>query len=536
MRRYTIIPKGETPTVKRMVMAVAVLVAAGLMATAAAAMQKDAIAQRADIFVIDTLGAFGPLERPPVLFFHDKHTQVAAELKKDCTACHPVDKETGALSLKYQRMEDTGKQAVQDIYHTQCIACHKDNPRAGERPGPVTCGECHVEDKAVENIRQPIVLDASLHYRHTKARDNKCEDCHHEYDDKTKKLFYAKGREGACLYCHKKRSEENRMAYPQAAHMACVGCHRELSLQDKDAGPLACSGCHDPKQQSLIARVDDVPRLERGQPDETIVNVFRRSDTPESITPATVVPFDHKSHEGFTGQCRTCHHAAMAPCADCHTVEGHQDGERVKLAQAMHQRDAAMSCVGCHARKQMTAECAGCHSAVTRQSVWSSEAACQVCHMAPDGPARQPMEDSISRQMAVGLVAQRQQSAPVAIATEEIPEQVAIGHLKDQYEAVNLPHRKIVLALMARIGGNRLAAAFHTQPATVCQGCHHNGPATAKPPQCNACHGRSSDALNLTRPGLMAAYHQQCFQCHDQMGIEKPASRECTACHAKRNS
>jgi DnaJ-class molecular chaperone len=99
---------------------------------------------------------------------------------------------------------------------------------------------------------------------------------------------------------------------------------------------------------------------------------------------------------------------------------------------------------------------------------------------------------------------------------------------------VTLPHRKIVLKLAEVNTTSKLAAYYHKDPMTLCQGCHHNSPASTKPPQCGSCHGKSSEALNLTRPGLMAAYHQQCFECHQTMGIEKPASRECTACHAKR--
>jgi hypothetical protein len=138
-----------------------------------------------------------------------------------------------------------------------------------------------------------------------------------------------------------------------------------------------------------------------------------------------------------------------------------------------------------------------------------------------------------SKAAAVNLLAARE---PVTetLPVDQIPETVTIKSLVDQYEGAVLPHRKIVLKLVEGMKDNRLAAYFHNDPATLCQGCHHHSPASAKPPQCGSCHGRSSEALNLTRPGLMAAYHQQCIQCHDKMGLEKPASRDCTACHAKR--
>jgi DnaJ-class molecular chaperone len=120
------------------------------------------------------------------------------------------------------------------------------------------------------------------------------------------------------------------------------------------------------------------------------------------------------------------------------------------------------------------------------------------------------------------------------VAVDQIPETVTLRKLADEYEPVVLPHRKIVLKLAEVNKTSKMAAYYHKETLTLCQGCHHNSPASLTPPQCASCHGKSSEALNLTRPGLMAAYHQQCIECHDQMGLEKPASRDCTACHAKR--
>ena len=66
-------------------------------------------------------------------------------------------------------------------------------------------------------------------------------------------------------------------------------------------------------------------------------------------------------------------------------------------------------------------------------------------------------------------------------ADEDIPEKVFIDTLVNQYEAVELPHRKIVKTLMGNMADNKLAAYFHREPGTMCQGCHHNSPATQKP-------------------------------------------------------
>ena len=70
----------------------------------AAAPQKEG---RADIITIDGLKAFGALERPAVLFYHDKHTQALAKGNKDCSVCHETVKDR--LSLKFKRTESQAR-------------------------------------------------------------------------------------------------------------------------------------------------------------------------------------------------------------------------------------------------------------------------------------------------------------------------------------------------------------------------------------------------------------------------------------------
>jgi hypothetical protein len=542
--------KGKIQRVVLGLIIAAVVVPAGALAALAVAQMDGAEAPpRADILTIDGLKAFGPLERPPVLFYHDKHTQALAKQNKDCLACHKQVEDR--LALKFNRTEDVDKQTTMDIYHDACIGCHRETAGAAEKSGPVSCGQCHVQDPVFASNRQPIALDRSLHYRHVKSMEKKCEQCHHEYNPQTQKLYYAKGQEGACLYCHKEQTEENRISNRLASHQACISCHRQRASSNQDAGPIECAGCHDPQQQDQIEKLTDVPRMERNQPDAVLVRVFAEDGSASNPGPDSggnpgldpglnpgldrmqAVAFDHKAHETYNNSCRVCHHASLQSCAACHTIAGKQEGQQVKLAQAMHQKDAGMSCVGCHNQQKAKPECAGCHHSIPPSRTLASESACQTCHAVPVSEGFDRLPEEQTRAMAAEILAARQ---PVrfTVPADQIPETVKIQKLSDQYEAAVFPHRKIVLKLAEVNTRSQMAAYYHSDPLTLCQGCHHNSPAALKPPQCASCHGRSSEALNLTRPGLMAAYHQQCIECHEQMGLEKPPSRDCVACHAKR--
>ena len=73
---------------------------------------------RADIVRIDSLSVFGKLERPAVIFLHEKHTEVLQKKNKDCAACHLS--ENDRMSFKYKRLKDTTKNEIMDIYHANC--------------------------------------------------------------------------------------------------------------------------------------------------------------------------------------------------------------------------------------------------------------------------------------------------------------------------------------------------------------------------------------------------------------------------------
>jgi hypothetical protein len=488
---------------------------------------------RADILHIDTLKAFGRLERGAVNFFHDKHTVALEKAGKDCSVCHL--KETGAdrLSIKFKRLVETDKKSVMDLYHANCITCHDQMMGAKQKTGPVVCAGCHAKESHAESSRQPMGLNNSLHFRHEKALEKKCEKCHHVFDEKTKKLVYAKGQEGSCRYCHKEMTEENRISMRLASHKACVDCHQQTVAQNKKTGPLQCAGCHDADQQKKIETVADLPRMEMKQPDAVFVKTGLKEGDDMAVVRMKQVPFNHKSHETRNDSCRVCHHASLTACSECHTLAGKKEGKGVKLEQSMHLGGTTSSCIGCHSAKQAEPQCAGCHALMSPVRKASDET-CKACHMPSTlENAALPKDPKDAAELADKMLAGRKPTV-ATLDEKDIPEIVTIKALADKYKSVEMPHRKIVQKLADNIKDNRLANYFHTDPATLCQGCHHNSPLAKKPPQCGSCHGLPFDDRNPFRPGLMAAYHQQCMGCHDEMGIQKPDNRDCIACHKEK--
>jgi hypothetical protein len=487
----------------------------------------------ADLIIIDTIKTMGPLERPPVVFFHSRHTEALTRINRDCSVCHMAE-DNGRLSPKFKRLTDTDRQAVTDAYHINCIACHRELSGADQKSGPQTCGGCHQENPAVVSTWKDMAFDKSLHYRHVKANEEKCERCHHEYDKQAKQLVYVKGKEGSCAYCHKDTPVENSMAIKDASHYQCIGCHRDRMTKHQKAGPVGCIECHDADYQLGIEVVKDVPRIKRSQPDVVLVKTGEENQ-PESEAPMAMnpVPFDHRTHETNNNSCKVCHHASLESCGSCHTITGKEEGKNIKLAQAMHDVTSQSSCIGCHQEKQKAPQCAGCHSFMGKPDR-ASDQSCKACHMAPLPTYVNRTDVQKTTKMALNLLKGRDLEAKT-FAPNQIPEKVTIGRLSDRFEPAAFPHGKIVNALIDKTRNSKLAGYFHSEKGTLCQGCHHNSPPAEKPPVCSSCHGNTVESADAFRPGLVGAYHQQCIGCHKAMGIEKPDSRDCNACHVEKN-
>lgn len=490
---------------------------------------KNSGEKRPDRLVIRLGAELGKQKMPAVGFLHDLHTKA---VDGKCASCHA--EKDNAFIFKFKR---TDEKASMQLYHDNCIACHSDKKAAGQASGPgaENCRACHSADKTKASSWSQIKFDKSLHAIHEGSleikgmapsdKDN-CSRCHHKYNEKTKEIFYVKGEEESCSYCHKDNRQENIRPIREASHDSCVKCHQTLKAKDIKAGPVSCEGCHDAEKQKKIKKLSDIPRIKRNQPDETVITAWK-ADSSDKTRYMKAVPFNHKGHEKTSETCKTCHHESLKKCRDCHTAEGGDTkGGLVGLEQALHSKNSDRSCIGCHDKSTQGADCAGCH--FSKKAGKENQDSCKTCHsISPD--QLQPADPALVAKAAL----LNQSSRYTVVAVDKIPETITIEALSNEYQPSKFPHRKIVQAIFKRVEKSEMAKVFHTDQAGICMGCHHNSPKSLEPPKCVSCHNKKGQGPD-GRPGLKGAYHGQCITCHQKMKVEAVAATDCVKCHEKK--
>ena len=491
---------------------------------------------------------FGKLERPQVIFDHQKHVQTLKKEQQGCDVCHPLDEWKDFIFDFPKEVKRKDKESVMNAYHDECIGCHKKRYKEDkEKTGPVTCGDCHKEGNKSITVKYPVFeFDFYVHDTHVKKLREKlgkddCSLCHHTYDikeeDENLALVYEKGTEESCYYCHdleKKRGPEltviNRVAakkgldIQRASHTQCLNCHlkyeKELEIKkekkkDEKAGPTECVKCHTGKYRT-IAELEKVPRPDRGQKETALINIQNAK--------MKSVALDHKFHEKNQKTCRGCHHETLNPplCKGCHTLGGSFEGLWVNLANAYHDPLSETSCAGCHNLKKAEKNCAGCHGLLPVMDIQTRgprKDTCDICHTGKkELPAVKPL-------------------SVAGLDREKVKKEVTIKVLEREYEPAKFPHMKIIEGFVKISNDSKLGSYFHMRLQTICDGCHHQSRADAEvekdsPPYCRNCHGMTFDRQNRNKPKLIAAYHGQCMGCHNHMKLEK--ARKCEECHKKK--
>ncbi|MCP3898289.1 MAG: cytochrome c3 family protein [Desulfobacteraceae bacterium] len=501
--------------------------------------------KRSDILTIDIPSSPDHKDMPAVNFLHDLHTKA---VEGECSKCH--DQKDGNTIFKFKRVKDVKDQAFMDLYHDNCIKCHEDVKKSGKKSGPqeAECRTCHNAKSNLTSSWNELAFDRSLHFRHEnskaipssiKTEETNCNVCHHKYNKKTEAIFYQKGEEESCIYCHRDVVKDDTRALRNASHDSCVACHLTLKEKKTEAGPVNCIGCHDITEQSKIKTVKDVPRLKRNQPDTVLITGWTPLENDLEKNKKTIsshmnpVAFDHKSHEQKNQSCKVCHHETLKKCNSCHTETGDEKGDFIKIGQAMHIADSTKSCIGCHNEKKQAKECAGCHFQMPEKAL--KDNSCISCHKvdAKSVAVEQMKNDIDKADIAKAAIAKDIQGYS-KVVENEIPETVIIKTLAKEYKPSKFPHRMMVKSIFKKAGESNMAKVFHTNEQNLCMGCHHNSPASLTPPQCASCHGKTPD-LETGKPGLKGAYHGQCITCHQKMEVKTVLATDCIKCHEKNN-
>ncbi len=488
---------------------------------------------RTDIVHVDAINRSEKKERPPVAFYHDLHTDALGGNKEGCGSCHTSfsqkrkqsDKLSVSGTFDFISADAAGKEQRMKAYHQKCIGCHTDLLSKNTDAGPLTCSGCHIENNKVKSSAVSGRFDKSLHQRHVDGLGKSCQSCHHQYDKVSKKLYYKKGREGSCSYCHLENPSNpnpTELTFKEASHLQCVVCHETRIKTGKKAGPVRCEECHDRSARQNVAKARHIDRLDMGQRDFTMMKNELNPMPGLMKNRMDWVPFDHKNHETKNQSCRVCHHKELKSCVSCHTVQGSPKGGNFNLEYVMHQSGSTRSCSGCHELKRKTADCNGCHSFDVNW-VKDERKNCVQCHV-----ANQLLPDE--KAQAAAIIDAKIKANQIC-KDWKVPERIVISKLEKNYQPVVFPHKKIVNALCGKINKNRMSQYFHHEKSTLCMGCHHNSPATANPTACSNCHS-GTDKTKGGKPGLLGAYHIQCMECHSEMKIRQPES--CTACHKEK--
>ena len=99
-----------------------------------------------DMVVVDSEG-FNRKQRPPAVFRHDEHNEMA--LIEECNECHHVyedgeksedeSSEDSSCSECHEEKGSGNQLGLRKAFHTNCKDCHHQNKK-----GPIMCGQCHV--------------------------------------------------------------------------------------------------------------------------------------------------------------------------------------------------------------------------------------------------------------------------------------------------------------------------------------------------------------------------------------------------------
>ncbi len=340
-------------------------------------------------------------KKPRIDYSHFSHRTHVETQKLACDSCHTFP----SRNWKEVRKDDAAFPDVSDFPdHASCLNCHRQQFFARERPAPLICVSCHVNNSPRDTSRYlfPSLGDTSDPTK--KARDFISEfgvafphDKHIDVvslktpagSDNARALFVNVSLQekkkdvtpASCPICHQTyqpqvtSSDEYFTAPPKNlgdnfwlkkgtfktipnSHAACFTCH------NSDSGiapePRNCNICHQLLQPAQVVKVDFDPKLPAatGITDKTILARWSRR--------ISAGAFRHEGGEHPDLSCMSCHNAGspafnvldvntlrvpVRSCggADgCHITATTDDGGSLNFEMDQKKKDPAFVCTKCH--------------------------------------------------------------------------------------------------------------------------------------------------------------------------------------------
>jgi hypothetical protein len=265
---------------------------------------------------------------------YSRFSHANAKHRLECQTCHKFP----SPNWKAARKESDAFPDISEFpEHQSCIACHRKQFFARERPAPRICSNCHVKASPRDTSRFPFPSLGAAFWASARGRefvpDFRVAFPHDKHQDS--------GADN-CATCHETLKETFKSL--PLTHSQCFSCHN----QESELAPLpqSCSSCHQPA--GVNAHVDFDPKVAKttGFDDPITLLVWRRRTAAGA--------FRHEVHGEI--ECTKCHDLktlkpAVKSCGGaegCHITATTDDGGILNYEMDQRKANAQFVCVKCH--------------------------------------------------------------------------------------------------------------------------------------------------------------------------------------------
>ncbi len=289
---------------------------------------------------------------------YSRFSHANAKHRLECQTCHRFP----SANWKAVRKESDAFPDISEFpEHQSCIACHRTQFFARERPAPRICSNCHVKASPRDTSRFPFpslgaafwasargkefVSDFRVAFPHDKHQDSGADNCatchetHQPQGDSDQEFVTRPPKDHGDAFWLKKGTFKSL----PLTHSQCFSCHN----QESELAPLpqSCSSCHQPAGNS---HVDFDQKLAKtiGFDDPIAMAVWRRRTAAGA--------FRHEVHGEI--ECTKCHDVktlkpAVKSCGGaegCHITATTDDGGILNYEMNQRKANAQFVCVKCH--------------------------------------------------------------------------------------------------------------------------------------------------------------------------------------------